>query len=90
MSREKVSQIKTYIPPGKYHAHLIQQSRCNHQEPDLKRLRSKLKRRQQVVIPLIQSHRRGYRVIAERIREASAKGTPYTGADDLLAKVQYE
>ena len=42
------------------------------------------------MIPLIQSHRRGNRIIAESIREAFAKRTPNTGADDVITEIEYE
>ena len=42
------------------------------------------------MIPLIQSHRRSNRIIAERIREAFAKRTPDTGPNDVVTEVEYE
>ena len=78
------------VPPSKDHPYIIQQRRRNHQKPNFKRLRNELKRRQHIVIPLIQSHRRGNRIIAESIREAFAKRTPYAGANDVVAEVEYE
>ena len=78
------------VPPSKDHPHIIQQSRRNHQKPNFKRLRNELERRQQIVIPPIQPHRRGNRIIAESIRKASAKRTPDAGANDVVAEVEYE
>ena len=78
------------VPPSKDHPDIIQQRRRNYQKPNLKSLRNKLKRRQQIVIPLIQSYRCGNCIITESIRETFAKRTPDAGANDVVAGIEYE
>ena len=85
-----LSAVEICLPPSKHHPHIIQQRRCNNQKPNFKRLRNELKRRQQIVIPPIQPHRSGNRIIAESIREAFAKRTPDAGANDVVAEVEHK
>ena len=84
------STVEMSVPSSKDHPHIIQQRRCNDQKPNLKRLRNELKRRQQIVIPPIQPHRSGNRVITESVREAFAKRTPDAGANDVVAEVEHK